>query len=75
MNDVYLIATLDTKGNEITFIRDRLAALGINSVVVDVGCLGTAVIQADIGRDEVCSSANTSLADMQRHYHPFRFNV
>ena len=63
---VYLLATLDTKGNEIAFIRDRLAALGVESVVVDVGCLGTAAIQADIARDEVFSAAGTSLADMQR---------
>jgi uncharacterized protein (UPF0261 family) len=35
---VYLLATLDTKGAEAGFLRDRLAELGVEVVVIDCGC-------------------------------------
>jgi uncharacterized protein (UPF0261 family) len=35
---VYLLATLDTKGAEAAFLRDRLAELGVDVVLVDCGC-------------------------------------
>src|SRR5437016_718787 len=39
---VYLVATLDTKGAEAEFLRDRLRELGLKVVVVDCGCSGSA---------------------------------
>ena len=39
---VYLLATLDTKLPEAEFVRDRLAELGLNVVVVDTSCGGRA---------------------------------
>jgi uncharacterized protein (UPF0261 family) len=35
---VYLLATLDTKGTEAEFVRDRLVALGVAVEVVDTSC-------------------------------------
>ncbi len=40
MKQVYLLATLDTKGPEAAFVRDELAALGVSVRVVDTGCSG-----------------------------------
>src|SRR5689334_19893752 len=37
---VVLIGTLDTKGAEYTFLRERLEAAGVGVLVVDVGTLG-----------------------------------
>jgi uncharacterized protein (UPF0261 family) len=37
---VYLLATLDTKGAEAEFIRERLAASGLDVVVLDTSCSG-----------------------------------
>src|SRR5262245_37078808 len=37
---VYLLATLDTKGPEAEFLRDRLTGLGIDVELVDVSCGG-----------------------------------
>lgn len=37
---VYLLATLDTKGTEAAFVRDRLMKLGVEVEVVDCGCSG-----------------------------------
>lgn len=40
MKTVHLIGTLDTKGAEIGYLRDRLEALGVATTVVDSGILG-----------------------------------
>ena len=37
---IALIGTLDTKGAEIAYVRDRLRALEVQPVVVDSGILG-----------------------------------
>ena len=37
---VVIIGTLDTKGPEIKYLRDRLRALGLDTTVVDSGILG-----------------------------------
>jgi uncharacterized protein (UPF0261 family) len=37
---VVIIGTLDTKGHEIAYLRDRLLALGLETIVIDSGILG-----------------------------------
>jgi uncharacterized protein (UPF0261 family) len=62
---VYLLATLDTKGTEAAFVRDRLRAAGVEVLVVDCGCLGEPAIAADIPREQVFAAAGTSLAALR----------
>jgi uncharacterized protein (UPF0261 family) len=62
--NVYLLATLDTKGAEVAFVRDTLAALGVNTCVVDAGCIDLPTIEAEITREEVFAAAGTSHAEM-----------
>jgi uncharacterized protein (UPF0261 family) len=62
---VYLIGTLDTKGQEVAFVRDELRALGLNVAVVDASCLGVPTIPADISRERVFEAAGTTLADVR----------
>jgi uncharacterized protein (UPF0261 family) len=51
---VLLIGTLDTKGPEIAYVRDRLQALGVGTVVADSGILGGPLdIVPDVSRAEV----------------------
>jgi uncharacterized protein (UPF0261 family) len=38
---IYLLVTLDTKGSEAAFVRDRLQELGLDVTVVDTSCMGT----------------------------------
>lgn len=59
---VHLIATLDTKGSEAGYVRDRLRELGIAVQVVDAGCMGEPAIAADVTREAVFAAAGTSLA-------------
>ena len=60
---IALIGTLDTKGAEIAYVRDRLAALGVRPVVVDSGILGEAEgCAADVPREEVARAGGHELA-------------
>lgn len=62
---VYLLATLDTKGIEAAYVRDRLVALDVACEIVDVGCLGTPATRADVTREEVFAAADTTVGAMQ----------
>ncbi|HND51636.1 MAG TPA: Tm-1-like ATP-binding domain-containing protein, partial [Pirellulaceae bacterium] len=61
---IYLLATLDTKGPEAGFVRDRLRELGFDVRVVDTGCLGGPAIAADVSREELFAAAGLSLAEL-----------
>ncbi|VTS08626.1 Tm-1-like ATP-binding domain-containing protein [Tuwongella immobilis] len=63
---VLLIGTLDTKGDELGFVRDRLQEAGIATLVVDVGSLNPPRIVPDLTREEVFRAAKTTLAEIQR---------
>jgi len=63
---IYLIATLDTKGTEIRYVRTRLEALDLSVQVVDTGCLGEPAIAADISREELFRAAGASLEELRR---------
>ena len=58
---IALIGTLDTKGEEIAYVRDRLRALGARPVVIDTGILGEAGCAADVPRAEVAAAAGDDL--------------
>jgi uncharacterized protein (UPF0261 family) len=54
---VLLVGTLDTKGIEIGYVRDRLRAAGVAVTVIDAGVLGPPGIEPDISRDRVFTAA------------------
>jgi uncharacterized protein (UPF0261 family) len=62
---VYLLATLDTKGEEADFLRRRLESLGVATCLVDAGCLGEPAVSADVSRERVFAAAETTLAAMR----------
>jgi uncharacterized protein (UPF0261 family) len=60
--NVVLIGTLDTKGPEIAYLRDRLQSLGLTTTVVDSGILGEPIgIVPDISRAEAAAYAGTTI--------------
>jgi uncharacterized protein (UPF0261 family) len=63
---VYIIGTLDTKGVEVGFVRDCLREQRVDVRVVDVGCHGEPVIDADITRADVFAAAGTNLDEVRR---------
>jgi uncharacterized protein (UPF0261 family) len=62
---VVLLGTLDTKGVEYAFLRDRLLEHGVDVLVVDVGVYEPVGLEPDIARDEVAPNvaALASAAD------------
>ncbi|MCI0713713.1 MAG: Tm-1-like ATP-binding domain-containing protein [Chloroflexi bacterium] len=62
MATVLLIGTLDTKGPETAYLRDRIQALGCETLVLDSGILDEAVgIEPDFNRREVASAAGSTI--------------
>jgi uncharacterized protein (UPF0261 family) len=58
---VVIVATLDTKGEEVGFLRSILEAEAIHTVVLDVGILGRPTCVADISREETARRGDSSL--------------
>jgi uncharacterized protein (UPF0261 family) len=50
---VYAVATMDTKGQELAFVAERLRAAGVPVATVDVGTLAAPSVLADIARTTV----------------------
>jgi uncharacterized protein (UPF0261 family) len=61
---ILVVGTLDTKGDEIRFLRDRLAAAGLSTTVVDIGVLGNPVFPPDITREEIARAAGATIAGL-----------
>jgi uncharacterized protein (UPF0261 family) len=59
---VLLIGTLDTKGDEYAFLRDRLTDAGVDVLLADVGTLEPPRTQADISREEVAAGTGADPA-------------
>ena len=61
---ILVVGTLDTKGNEVQFLRDRLMAAGFATTVVDIGVLGPPVFQPDVPREEIARAAGESISGL-----------
>lgn len=66
MATVVLVGTLDTKGEEYAFLRDRIRDAGAEVLLVDTGVLGDPQVEADFSRQEVAAAAGTSLHELVR---------
>ena len=58
---VLLIGAVDTKSDEIAFLRDRIVQLGARTLVMDVGVLGCGQVTPDIRNTEVAQAAGVTL--------------
>lgn len=63
MATVVLLGTLDTKGAEYAFLRERVRAAGCETIVVDCGVTGSSPL-ADVGADEVAAAAGVDRATL-----------
>ena len=62
MPTVVLLGTLDTKGVEYAFLRDRLREHGVDVLVVDAGIFEPTGLEPDVSRDEVARAADADVA-------------
>jgi uncharacterized protein (UPF0261 family) len=64
---VVILATLDTKAEEVDFLRRQLVAMGAQAAVIDLGVLGAPRTAADFGRAEVAKAGGGVLEELLEH--------
>lgn len=65
MPTILLAGTLDTKGLEYGYVRDRLRARGLDVLVMDLGVLGEPPFAPDITATEVARAGGAELATLR----------
>jgi len=63
---VVLVGTLDTKGAEYAYLRERLTIHGMQTVLVDVGTLEPPGTEPDISRHDAAAEAGIDLEELTR---------
>lgn len=53
---IVIVSTLDTKGAETRYLKERIEREGCRAIVMDVGTGGSAALEADISREEVLAA-------------------
>ncbi|OPY67585.1 MAG: hypothetical protein A4E62_02233 [Syntrophorhabdus sp. PtaU1.Bin002] len=61
---IVIVGTLDTKAEEIGFIRDFIEKKGHKALIVDGGVTGTIPFSPDVSREEVAEAAGKTLAEI-----------
>ena len=61
---IVVLATLDTKGVEAQYVREKIEHLGEKALVVDVGVVGQPAARADVTRQEVAEAGGMPLAKL-----------
>jgi uncharacterized protein (UPF0261 family) len=62
---VVIAGALDTKGQEVGFVRQLIQARGINTLLVDFGVLGEPGLPADISNEEVALAGGSDLLNLR----------
>ncbi|MFD7554961.1 MULTISPECIES: Tm-1-like ATP-binding domain-containing protein [unclassified Streptomyces] len=65
MTNVVLVGTLDTKGVEYGWLRERLLRAGVEVVLVDTGIMGEPRVPADVPREAVARAAGAELSELR----------
>ena len=66
MGKVVIVATLDTKGPEVAYLRDRLSGLGVETMVVDSRILGEPVgVVPDVSHGELARRGGMTLDQLR----------
>lgn len=64
MPTIALLITLDTKAQEAAFLKKEIENRGDKALLIDIGIVGEAGIEASISRAEVISTGGSSLEDL-----------
>jgi uncharacterized protein (UPF0261 family) len=60
---ILLLGTMDTKGVEFGYAKEKITDKGHRTIVIDVGILGEPLLKPDISREDVAQSAGSSLQE------------
>jgi uncharacterized protein (UPF0261 family) len=69
---IIVIGTLDTRGEEIGYLSEKIAEKGHESKVMDVGVLGDIPFKPAISRDQVAQAAGTTIKEIIALHHEGR---
>ncbi len=61
---ILLLGTMDTKGSEFGYVKEKITENGHRVIVIDAGILGAPQLQADISNEEVAQAVGTSIRDL-----------
>ena len=61
---IVIIGTLDTKGDQILYLKEQIQKKGHKTTVIDVGILGDVPFKPDITRQEIALAAGTSIENI-----------
>jgi uncharacterized protein (UPF0261 family) len=61
---VLLIGTLDTKGSEYAYLRDRLGLHGVSALLADAGTAGPPTVEPDITREALAAETGADLGSL-----------
>jgi len=67
LKQVVLVGTLDTKGLEYEFVRQRFEKSGVKTILIDAGVIGNPQIKADISNEVVAQSGGSSLETLRKN--------
>jgi uncharacterized protein (UPF0261 family) len=63
---IVIVGTLDSKGEEVGFIRNRVIRRGCQAIVIDAGVLGHPQVEADITREKIAELGGTTLKSLKQ---------
>jgi uncharacterized protein (UPF0261 family) len=61
---VVLVGTLDTKGKEYAYFRERIRECGVGVLLVDAGILGEPLTETDVTRQAVAGAAGADVQEL-----------
>ena len=61
---VVIVATLDTRGDEVAFLREIIEARGHDVITVDVGVMGEPFVRGDYSREAVAAAGGATLQQL-----------
>jgi uncharacterized protein (UPF0261 family) len=62
--NIAILATLDTKGEEVASMKKRLHTLGYGATLIDIGPLGPPLVSPDVTNDEVARQGGWELSSL-----------
>ena len=65
---ILLIGSLDTKGEDYTFLKSEIEKRGFSTITVDVGVLKKPSYPPDIPADQVAEAGGTSLEELRKEH-------
>lgn len=64
---IALLVTLDTKGQEATYLRQQIESRGHQALLLDIGVIGEPEARADITRAEVAAASGNDLSQLLKN--------